>query len=91
MESTCDPDTIGTVKRRTVTLSDQALATLERLARAHRSNVSCVVEAAAGAIETVGSVAQAVEVRIVPDRRGGRREGAGRKRGEELAGRTSAR
>lgn len=73
------PIALAPVKRRTVSLSDEALATLERLARAHRSNVSCVIEAAAGAIETVGAVAQAVEVRIGPDRRGGKRERAGRK------------
>lgn len=79
------------VKRRTVSLSEEALATLERLARTHSSNVSCVVEAAVGAIECVGTVAQEVELRILPDRRGGRRRGAGRKRGAERADGKTAR
>ena len=82
---------LPTVKRRTVSLSEEARATLEHHARTHRSYVSCVVEAAVGAIESVGTVAQEVELRIVSDRRGGRRNGAGRKRSEEPAGRKSAR
>lgn len=79
------------MKRRTVSLSEEALATLERPARTHGSNVSCVVEAAVGAIESVGAVAREVELRVLPDRRGGRRGGAGRKRSEEPAGRKAAR
>jgi hypothetical protein len=67
------------MKRRTVSLTDSAVTALERLARRSGSNVSCVVEAAAVVIAEEGAGARAVEKRIVPDRRGGRRDGAGRK------------
>ena len=72
---------LAAVKRRTVSISDAAVDTLERLARKHTTNVSCVVEAAAGVIAADGSAARELEQRIVPDRRGGRRAGAGRKKG----------
>jgi len=72
------------MKRRTVSLSDAAVDALERLAREHATNVSCVVEAAALALNDGGPGARAVERRIVPDRRGGRRAGAGRKRMKSL-------
>jgi len=68
------------MKRRTVSLSDEAVEALERLARTHATNVSCVVEAAAAVIAEGGSGAKAVEGRLLPDRRGGRRPGAGRRR-----------
>lgn len=67
------------MKRRTVSLSDHAVTALERLARRSGSNVSCVVEAAAAVIAEEGAGARDVEKRIVPDRRGGARTGAGRK------------
>lgn len=67
------------MKRRTVSLTDAAVDALERLARLHETNVSCVVEAAALVLNDGGPGAQAVERRIVPDRRGGRRAGSGRK------------
>lgn len=71
---------LTTMKRRTVSLSDDAADALERLARRHATTVSGVVEAAAQAIAADGPAARDVAERIVPDRRGGRREGAGRKK-----------
>jgi predicted transcriptional regulator len=68
------------MRRRTVSLSDEAAEALERLARQHSTNVSCVVEAAAAVIVDGGSAARALEHRIAPDRRGGRRVGSGRKK-----------
>jgi RNA:NAD 2'-phosphotransferase (TPT1/KptA family) len=68
------------MKRRTVSLSDKALEALEQLARQHKTNVSCVVEAAAAVIADGGAGARSVEQRIVPDRRGGHRVGSGRKK-----------
>ena len=67
------------MRRRTVSLSDEAADALERLARQHSTNVSCVVEAAAAVIVDGGDAARALEHRIASDRRGGRRVGAGRK------------
>ena len=66
------------MKRRTVSLSDEALAALERLAQRGGTNVSCVVEAAARVIEDGGVGARAVEECLVRDRRGGARPGSGR-------------
>jgi predicted transcriptional regulator len=68
------------MRRRTVSLSDEAVDALERLARQHATNVSCVVEAAAAVIADGGVAARSVEQRIVPDRRGGHRAGSGRKK-----------
>ena len=68
------------MKRRTVSLTDGALEALEHLARKHSTNVSCVVEAAAGLIAGGGAGSAAVERHIQGDRRGGSRVGAGRKR-----------
>ena len=67
------------MKRRTVTLSPKALDALERLARAHDTNVSCVVEAAGSLASDGGPALKELERRIMPDRRGGRRVGAGTK------------
>jgi hypothetical protein len=68
------------MRRRTFSLTDQAVEALERLAASRGTNASCVVEAAASAIADGGPVVRELERRLVPDRRGGRREGAGRKR-----------
>jgi hypothetical protein len=68
------------MRRKTVSLTDDAIAALERLAREHATNVSCVVEAAAAVINEGGPHARAVARRLVPDRRGGRRSGSGRPR-----------
>jgi predicted transcriptional regulator len=68
------------MRRRTVSLSEEAVDALERLARQHSTNVSCVVEAAAAVIVDGGDAAQALEHRIERDRRGGRRAGSGRKK-----------
>ena len=80
LKSTCEVATLPAMKRRTVSLTDEAVATLERLARVHETNVSCVVEAAAAVAAAGGPHAEALERSIVPDRRGGRRAGAGRPR-----------
>jgi hypothetical protein len=61
------------VKRRTVSLSDDALAALDRIAREHRTTVSGVVEAAGLLLSDGGSAADALKDRLVPDRRGGDR------------------
>jgi len=68
------------VKRRTVSLSDQAIIALDRIAKAHGTNVSAVVEAAGLVLAEGGQLGEAIEQRVGPDRRGGRREGAGRKK-----------
>jgi RNA:NAD 2'-phosphotransferase (TPT1/KptA family) len=68
------------MRRRTVSLSDEAAKALEFLARQHATNVSCVVEAAAAVIADGGVGARVLERRMVPDRRGGRRVGSGRKK-----------
>jgi hypothetical protein len=81
-KSAYDVATLHYVKRRTVSLTQDAVDALERLARQHDTNVSCVVEAAAKVIAEGGPGAQAVERQIVPDRRGGRRVGAGRPKRE---------
>ena len=69
------------MKRRTVSLTDAAADALDRLARRHDTNVSCVVEAAALALNDDAPGARSIERRIVRDRRGGRRPGAGRPKG----------
>lgn len=69
------------MKRRTVSLTDAAVDALERLARLHDTNVSCVVEAVALALNDDSPAARSIERRIVRDRRGGRRPGAGRPNG----------
>ena len=42
------------MRRKTVSFTDDAIAALERLAREHATNVSCVVEAAAAVIDEGG-------------------------------------
>lgn len=69
------------MKRRTVSLTDAAADALDRLARRHDTNVSCVVEAAALALGDEASGSRSIEKRIARDRRGGRRSGAGRPKG----------
>ena len=61
------------MKRRTVSLSDEALAALDRIAKENRTTVSGVVEAAGLVLSEGGSAAEALKRRLVPDRRGGDR------------------
>ncbi|MCU1491620.1 MAG: hypothetical protein JWM85_3025 [Acidimicrobiaceae bacterium] len=70
------------MRRRTFSRTDQAVEALEHLAASRGANASCVVEAAASVIADGGPVVRELERRIVPDRRGGRRDGAGRPRGK---------
>jgi predicted transcriptional regulator len=72
--------TLGLVKRRTVSLTDEAAEALDRIAKAHSTTVSSVVEAAGTVLAEGGRLGEALEKRVGPDRRGGRREGSGRKR-----------
>ncbi len=71
---------LGLVKRRTVSLTDEAAAALDRIAKARSTTVSGVVEAAGMALAEGGDLGEALAKRVGPDRRGGRREGSGRKR-----------
>lgn len=71
--------TLGLVKRRTVSLTDEAAAALDRIAKAHSTTVSGVVEAAGMALAEGDCLGEALEKRVGPDRRGGPRPGAGRK------------
>ncbi|MGD0945300.1 MAG: hypothetical protein ABR972_13655 [Acidimicrobiales bacterium] len=68
------------MRRKSVSLADDAVAALERRAREYAANVSCVIEAAAAVIDGGGAPARAVARHLVPDRRGGRRSGSGRPR-----------
>jgi hypothetical protein len=70
------------MKRRTVSLSEDAVEALERLASVHDTTVSGVVEGAARLIAEGGGHADALAERLAPDRRGGPRTGAGRRRRE---------
>jgi len=74
--------TIGLVKRRTVSLTDEALEALDRIAKENRSTVSGVVEAAGRLLRDGGPGADDLKSRLVPDRRGGDRRPAGVRRGE---------
>ena len=78
--------TLGRVKRRTVSLTDEAAATLDQIAKARSTTVSGVVEAAGMALAEGGDLAEALAKRVGPDRRGGWREGAGRKPSNERRG-----
>ena len=69
----------GFVKRRAVSLTEEAAAALDRIAKARSTTVSGVVEAAGMALAEGGHLGEALAKRVGPDRRGGRREGAGRK------------
>ena len=68
------------MKRRTVSLTDEAVEALDRIAKAHSTTVSGVVEAAGVALAEGGRDAQPILRQIGTDRRDGRREGTGRKR-----------
>ena len=68
-----DLATISAVKRRTVSLTDDALEALDRIAKEHRSTVSGVVEAAGRLLREGGPGADDLKRRLVPDRRGGDR------------------
>jgi hypothetical protein len=70
------------VKRRTVSLTEEALAALDRMAKENRTTVSGVVEAAGRVLSDGGSGAEALRQRLVPDRRGGDRS---QKSSERLA------
>jgi hypothetical protein len=72
--------TLGLVKRRAVSLTDEAAAALDRIAKAHSTSVSGVVEAAGMALAEGGQLGEALAKRVGPDRRGGPRVGAGRKK-----------
>jgi hypothetical protein len=61
------------MKRRTVSLTDETLNTLDRIAKQNRTTVSGVVEAAATVLDQGGTAAQALLDSLVPDRRGGAR------------------
>lgn len=76
-----DFDYSRTMKRRTVSLSDEAAGVLDRIAKAHSTTVSGVVDAAGMALAEGGRDARPILRQIVPDRRGGRREGSGRPKG----------
>lgn len=69
------------MKRRTVSLSDDTAAALDRIAKEHATTVSGVLEAAGAVLAAAGNDAKPIFARIAPDRRGGRRKGAGRPRG----------
>ena len=71
--------TLGLVKRRTVSLTDEAAVILDRIAKARSTTISSVVEAAGMALAEGGHLGEALAKRVGPDRRGGRRDGAGRK------------
>ena len=49
------------MRRKSVSLTDDAIAALERRAREHAANVSCVGEAAAAVIDGGGAPARAVQ------------------------------
>lgn len=68
------------MRRRTVSLSDEALAALDRIAKESRSTVSGVVEAAGRLLLDGGPGAEDLKRRVVPDRRGG-----DRRRGQKVA------
>jgi hypothetical protein len=74
------------VKRRTVSLTDAVAVAVDRIAKAHSTTVSGVVEAAGMVLAEGGHLGEALEKRVGPDRRGGRREGAGRKPSNEWRG-----
>ena len=59
------------MKRRTVSLTEDALEALDRIAKANRSTVSGVVEAAGRLLRDGGPGADDLKRRLVPDRRGG--------------------
>lgn len=61
------------MKRRTVSLSDDALEVLDRIAKEHRSTVSGIVEATAHVLTDDGPGADELKRRLLPDRRGGDR------------------
>ena len=67
------------MRRKTVSLSESAALAIDRIARLHKTNASCVVEAAGALLAEGGPGADALRRRIVAARRGGRRDGAGRK------------
>lgn len=71
--------TLRLVKRRTISLTDEAAKALDQIAKAHSTTVSSVVEAAGMALAEGGHLGEALERRVGPDRRGGPRPGAGRK------------
>lgn len=70
---------VTSMRRRTVSLSEIAADAIERIARERHTTPSGVVEAAGLLLHDDPAAAEELIVRIVPDRRGGRREGAGRK------------
>jgi hypothetical protein len=72
-DSECDLAKLLAVKRRTVSLSDEALEALDRIAKANHTTVSGVVEAAGLILNEGGPGAEALKRRLVPDRRGGDR------------------
>ena len=61
------------MKRRTVSLTDDALEALDRIAKENRSTVSGVVEAAGRLLRDGGPGADDLKRRLAPDRRGGDR------------------
>ena len=68
-----DVDTLCVMKRRTVSLSDDALEALDRIARENQSTVSGVVEAASRVLRDGGPGAEELKRHLLPDRRGGDR------------------
>jgi hypothetical protein len=71
--------TLELMKRRTVSLTDEAAAALDRIAKAHSTTVSGVVEAASMALAEGDSLGEALEKRVGPGRGDGPRPGVGRK------------
>ena len=73
------------MKRRTVSLTDEAAAAIDRIAKEHATTVSGVVEAAGVVLAAAGQDAEPILRRLAPDRRGGVRAGAGRPRKDRQA------
>jgi len=55
------------MKRRTVSLTDDALEALDRIAKENRSTVSGIVEGASVCLPRCGPGADALKLRLVPD------------------------
>jgi hypothetical protein len=63
--------TLGRVKGRTVSLTDEAAAALDWISKARSTTVSGVVEAAGMALAEGGQLGEALAKRVGPERRGG--------------------
>lgn len=68
------------MQRITVTMNDEHLEALRTVTEAHGSTVSGTIRAAATSLRVGDSGADAIRRLIEPDRRGGARSGAGRRK-----------